>query len=386
MATTKYLDYDGLLYFWSLIKAKLALKANAQSVTAGSYGPSADASPAHSGTFKVPYVQVTSQGVVTAISEKTITLPASGNTDTKVKQNLLATSQTGKYPLLTKYTTTANDNVANEANYVAAVTVQPSTGTVQATKFKGALEGNADSATKVGSSNVGDSSTPIYLASGVATACTNLDLNTTGNAATADKVNHKLTIKIDSTTTTEGTDYYEFDGSAAKTFDIKHGSNITFTKASGSLTIAGTPDTQNTAGSTAYTGNYNLYIVGAPSQAASHQTYSKSTAYIGTDGHLYSNSKKVFTSDDTYTKTEIDNKLASGVNYKGTVATQNDLPANPTVGDMYNVADTDFNYIWAGATGTQGQTGYVAPHWDPVGALVNIEAITNSQIDDVVAS
>ena len=102
MAATKYLDYDGLLYFWSLIKAKLALKADAQSVTAGSYGPSADASPAHNGTFKVPYVQVTSQGVVTAISEKTITLPASGNTDTKVKQNLKATSDTGKYPILLK--------------------------------------------------------------------------------------------------------------------------------------------------------------------------------------------------------------------------------------------------------------------------------------------
>lgn len=52
-------------------------------VTAGSYGPSANATPAHSGTFSVPYITVDAKGKVTAASTKTITLPASGNTDTK---------------------------------------------------------------------------------------------------------------------------------------------------------------------------------------------------------------------------------------------------------------------------------------------------------------
>lgn len=55
----------------------------ASGATAGSYGPSANASPAHSGTFSVPYITVDAKGRVTAISTKTITLPASGNTDTK---------------------------------------------------------------------------------------------------------------------------------------------------------------------------------------------------------------------------------------------------------------------------------------------------------------
>jgi len=89
---------------------------------------------------------------------------------------------------------------------------------------------------------------------------------------------------------------------------------------------------------------------------------------------------------DSYTKSEVDAKLASSINYRGSVATYNDLPVNPAVGDMYNVTATDENYIWAGAIGTEGQTGYIAAHWDPVGALVNLAAISNSEIDTVVAS
>lgn len=42
----------------------------------GSYGPSSNTSPAHGGTFSVPYVTVNNLGHVTAASTKTITLPS----------------------------------------------------------------------------------------------------------------------------------------------------------------------------------------------------------------------------------------------------------------------------------------------------------------------
>ena len=51
-------------------------------------------------------------------------------------------------------------------------------------------------------------------------------------------------------------------------------------------------DTKNTAGST-NTSN-KIFLVGATSQAANPQTYSHDTAYVGTDGYLYSNSEKVW--------------------------------------------------------------------------------------------
>lgn len=59
----------------------------------------------------------------------------------------------------------------------------------------------------------------------------------------------------------------------------------------GDGTWATPTDTKNTAGSTNSTSK--LFLIGATSQAANPQTYSRSTAYVGTDGYLYSNGKKV---------------------------------------------------------------------------------------------
>ena len=57
-----------------------------------------------------------------------------------------------------------------------------------------------------------------------------------GNAGTATRVNNAEVIKFD-TGVTESTDLYTFDGSAAKTINIKAGTNVTLTKAAGSVTI-----------------------------------------------------------------------------------------------------------------------------------------------------
>lgn len=66
------------------------------------------------------------------------------NTDTKVTQ----TNSTGTtaYPILLK-NGTGTGTVTNGVLFDDGVTIQPSTGTVTATKFKGALEGNASTAT-----------------------------------------------------------------------------------------------------------------------------------------------------------------------------------------------------------------------------------------------
>lgn len=52
-------------------------------------------------------------------------------------------------------------------------------------------------------------------------------------------------------------------------------------------------DTKNTAGST--NSSSKLFLIGATSQAANPQTYSHDTAYVGTDGCLYSGGSKVLT-------------------------------------------------------------------------------------------
>ena len=49
---------------------------------AGAYGDSSDKTPGYSGTFKVPFIRVNSKGIVTDISEHTVTIPASDNINT----------------------------------------------------------------------------------------------------------------------------------------------------------------------------------------------------------------------------------------------------------------------------------------------------------------
>jgi hypothetical protein len=86
-------------------------------VTAASYGPSANASPGHTGTFSVPYFTVDAQGRITAASTKTITLPSDNNTDTKVKN----TSSTSKVFILGQ---SAQGGDASEAYTNASVYMQ----------------------------------------------------------------------------------------------------------------------------------------------------------------------------------------------------------------------------------------------------------------------
>ena len=79
--------------------------------------------------------------------------------------------------------------------------------------------------------------------------------------------------------------------------NLKNGTNITITKDTyGNVTFA-SADTKNTAGST--NTSSKIFLVGATSQDANLQTYSHDTVYVGTDGCLYSDSKKVLNSAAT---------------------------------------------------------------------------------------
>lgn len=140
--------------------------------TAGSYGDSSAQTPAYGGTFKVPYVTVNATGHVTGISEHTVKIPA--NSDTKVTQAVSKID--GDFPVLLRGGTTAGTStITTTASFGEGILANPSKGTLTATKFVGALEGNATTATtatKVGSSTVGSATQPVYINGGVPTSCT----------------------------------------------------------------------------------------------------------------------------------------------------------------------------------------------------------------------
>ena len=78
---------------------------------------------------------------------------------------------------------------------------------------------------------------------------------------------------------------------------------------------------------------------------------------------------------DAYTKSEIDTKMTSAMHYKGSVTAVADLPSTGNVvGDFYNVTATGENYAWTGSD------------WDVTGSIIDLTAITNAEIDTVVAS
>ena len=67
--------------------------------------------------------------------------------------------------------------------------------------------------------------------------------------------------------------------------------------------------------------------------------------------------------------------VAGTFKYKGSVATVDDLPASGnTVGDVWNVQANGMNYAWDGTS------------WDSLGSPFSIEAITNQDIDTIMAS
>lgn len=116
--------------------------------------------------------------------------------------------------------------------------------------------------------------------------------------------NVTLNLTLSNGTTTGAINCY-FNNTTRITTHYGAGSTILLTYwSAGSISVAGTAttdnrwtrcdydsNTRNTAGSTNSTSK--LFLIGATSQAANPTTYSRSTAYVGTDGHLYSNGVQV---------------------------------------------------------------------------------------------
>ena len=101
-------------------------------------------SPSHGGTFTaIDSITRDSNGHVTKVNTKTITLPSDNNTDTKVTNTLATTTKayvTG--------TTSSSTNTGTQV-FDTGVYLDTTAGQLTATTFKGDLSGNATTATKL---------------------------------------------------------------------------------------------------------------------------------------------------------------------------------------------------------------------------------------------
>lgn len=110
------------------------------------------------------------------------------------------------------------------------------------------------------------------------------------------RLNYALSFQV------KGVEFTSFDGYEAKKVNFIAGDNMFITSDNqGNLTLAADPgsDTVNTAGATDLI-NTKLFLIGAESQTESPQTYSNRYVYVGADNCLYSDGKKVSTTDHTH--------------------------------------------------------------------------------------
>jgi hypothetical protein len=155
-----------------------------------------------------------------------------------------------------------------------------------------------------------------------------IDTISVGNAS---KVANALTLKVN-TGTTEGTNLYTFNGSAAKTLDIKAGSNVTLTAASGALTIAATDTKYNAATSSAagLMSAADKSKLDGISDSADSVAFTRSLTSGTKVGTITING----TGTDIYCQTNTDTKYSAGSNggltLSGT-AFSLDAPASTTV-------------------------------------------------------
>lgn len=85
------------------------------------------------------------------------------DSNTNTYQRIYPTTTNAEYPITARYnTTTGSSYYAEYGRYSTGVTLNPSTNTITATKFKGALTGNADTATKATQDASGNVITSTY--------------------------------------------------------------------------------------------------------------------------------------------------------------------------------------------------------------------------------
>lgn len=115
-------------------------------------------------------------------------------------------------------------------------------------------------------------------------------------------------------------------------------------------------DTKNTAGSTDISSK--IFLIGATSQAANPQTYSHDTAYVGTDGCLYSGGTKVLTAHQAVSNSAptLAWGATSTVGTVGGTALTVKMPANPNTDTHWTSG------LYIGASNTKANAAATNPY------------------------
>lgn len=144
------------------------------SITAGTAQGDATKTLTFGGTFTIPTVTYDAQGHITGKGTTTMTMPSNPNTDTKVTNTLAKTTKayvTG--------TTSSSTNTGTQV-FDTGVYLDTTAGQIVATTFKGALSGNASTATAL-TSSAGTAHIPVRFSNGKPVAVSEILKYNTGS-------------------------------------------------------------------------------------------------------------------------------------------------------------------------------------------------------------
>ena len=263
-------------------------------VTASSYGPTANATPAHGATFNVPEIKVNAKGIVTSAATRTITLPADSNTHNShaIISGTKADGSTQIKGTASSGDITLGDSGVTANSYGPSANVTPSHGaTFSVPEIKVNAKGIVTSAATRTITLPADSNT--HYVTGLYVGATNTKSN-----ATTSNGNTYIKLYDDSTKRAE--------------FNIKGTGTATVTSdASGNITI----------------------------NASNTNTHYTTSLWAGANNDTKSNAET--SNGNTYLKLFDDTTRRSTLNIKGTGATTVTSDANGVI--TINSTDTNTN-------------------------------------------
>ena len=342
----KYLDSDGLLYFWSKIKAALPKKTSELTNDSG-FITINDVPEGVSPSTTTPKMDGTvATGTETAYARGDHVHPSDTTKVDKVSGKGLSTND---------YTTTEKNKLAGideGANKTVVDSAMSSTSTnpVQNKVIYDSLATKVDKVTgKELSSNDYTDDEKTKLA-GIDANANNYTLpNATSNTLGGVKVGTNISV-----------------------------SNGTISVATGTTSVPGVVQLENAASSSTTTAATPAAVKAVKDIADGKAP--KATTLSG------------YGITDAYTKTEIDGKVSGALHYKGSKDTYADLPTTGnTIGDVWNITNADASHgVKAG-----DNVAWNGTEWDVLAGTVDLSAymltsdmvrVTNTEIDTIVAS
>lgn len=429
----KYLDENGLLYFWQQLKTLLAGKVNTESgkglstndftnadqtklngIAAGAQVNQNAFSNVAVGTTTIAADSTTD--TLTLVAGDNVTLTPNATSDS-VTIASAAPAYTGTSPISVSGSTISHDNsgvtAASKGDTSAQTpgfggTFKVTSGTVNAT---GHLTAFGDHTVTIPSSTATTSASGLMSSSdksklnGVATGAQVNVIETIKVNGTAETVTSKAVDINVPTKTSDLTNDSDFitsadvpEGAAASTTTplmdgtAAVGTETTFARGDhrhptdtsraplASPTFTGTPAAPTASAGTnttqiATTAFVATAVSGKQNTLTFDTTPTSGSTNPVTSGGIFTalgSYVTTATADSTYAKKT---DISGAYIYKGSVASVSDLPSTGnTPGDVYDVQSTDMNYAWNGT------------EWDQLGSTFTITSISNSDIDTIMAS